>query len=182
MGRPVAPAGRRRYARIVTQTRTSAGILLFRRAAHGAPPPAGLEVFLVHPGGPFFAGRDEGTWTIPKGLIEPGEEPLQAAVREFAEEVGFRPEGPFLPLGQVRQRGGKVVQAWALETRADHEFELRSNTFRQEWPPRSGRFQDFPEVDRGAFLGLEEARRRLNPAQAALLDRLLALLAPPPAP
>ncbi len=172
----------------MNETKISAGILMYRcpRGA-GCPPaadaePAGTEpqVFLVHPGGPFFAGRDEGTWTIPKGLIEPGEEPLAAAVREFTEEVGFRPEGGFFPLGQVQQRGGKIVHAWGVETRPDHEIEVRSNTFRREWPPGSGRIQTYPEVDRGAFLDLATARQRVNPAQAEFLDRLLARLSGAP--
>jgi len=150
----------------------SAGILLFRRRPHGP------EFLLVHPGGPFFRNRDLGAWTIPKGEIDPGEDPLTAAVREFREETGFEPTGPFVPLTPIRQKSGKVVMAWAAEGDLDPAA-VRSNTFRLEWPPRSGRMQEFPEVDRAAFFGIDEARRRINPAQAALLDELLAKLTEP---
>jgi predicted NUDIX family NTP pyrophosphohydrolase len=143
----------------------SAGILLFH---HGD----GLEVLLVHPGGPYFARRDAGAWSIPKGLYEPGEEPLACARREFAEELGTQcPDGPVLELGEIRQRNGKRVTAWALEGDLDTDA-ITSNTFTIEWPPRSGRMQEFPEVDRAAWFGLEDARERINPAQAAFLDRL----------
>jgi predicted NUDIX family NTP pyrophosphohydrolase len=145
---------------------TSAGILLFRRR------PAGVEVLLVHPGGPFWARRDEGAWSIPKGECEPGEEPRSRALTEFAEETGTDLDGVALhELGEVRQRGGKVVVAFAAEGDLDADA-IVSNTFEMEWPPRSGRRQTFPEVDRAAWFGLEEARLRINPAQAALLDRL----------
>jgi predicted NUDIX family NTP pyrophosphohydrolase len=151
--------------------RTSAGILLYRRR------PGTLEVFLVHPGGPYFARKDAGAWSIPKGEVEPGEEPLDVALREFAEETGqsaetCAPGASPTPLGSVRQRGGKVVCAWALEGDWPDGAALRSNTFEIEWPPRSRRLQSFPEADRGAFFPLEEARRKLNPAQVELLDRL----------
>jgi predicted NUDIX family NTP pyrophosphohydrolase len=145
----------------------SAGILLFRRR------PDGPEFLLVHPGGPFFRNRDLGVWTIPKGEIDPGEDPLTAAVREFREETGVEPAGPFVPLTPIRQKGGKQVLAWAAEGDLDPTA-VRSNTFQLEWPPHSGRMQEFPEIDRAAFFPIDEARRRINPAQAALLDELLA--------
>jgi predicted NUDIX family NTP pyrophosphohydrolase len=147
----------------------SAGLLLYRSA------PSGVEVFLVLPGGPFFRNRDDGWWTVPKGLVEPGEDPLAAARREFEEETGFAPPAPesanYLDLGTVRQKGGKVVQAWAVEGDCDPAL-LRSNTFRLEWPPRSGRMSEFPEIARGGFFSLDAARRKINAAQTALLDRL----------
>ncbi len=144
----------------------SAGLLLYRRSR------AGVEVLLVHPGGPFFRNRDDGWWTVPKGLPEPGEEPLDAARREFAEETGFAPpEGPFVDLDSVRQKSGKVVHAWAVEGDCDPAG-LCSNTFQLEWPPRSGRTGEFPEVDRAAFFTIEEARRKILAAQAPFLDRL----------
>jgi predicted NUDIX family NTP pyrophosphohydrolase len=156
--------------------RESAGILLYRRA------PGGVEVFLVHPGGPFFARKDDGAWTVPKGEIEPGEEPLAVARREFAEETGLSveacaPHGTPIPLGAVRQRGGKLVTAWAVEGDWPEGTPLRSATFELEWPPRSGRRQAFPEIDRAAFFSIEAARSKLNPAQTDLLDRLLDHLA-----
>ncbi len=145
--------------------RTSAGVLLYRRRG------GRLEVFLVHPGGPFFARKDEGVWSIPKGEVEPGEAPFDTARREFEEETGVRPAGPFLELPPVRQRGGKLVYAWAAEGDCD-PASLRSDTVTLEWPPRSGRTATFPEVDRAAFFDLEAARRKINPAQAVWLDEL----------
>jgi len=150
----------------------SAGVLLFRRRA-GA-----LEVFLVHPGGPFFAARHEGSWSIPKGLVEDGEEPLAAARRELLEETGVELEACAagaepIDLGTVRQKGGKIVHAFAVEGDWPEGAEVRSNTFSLEWPPRSGRMREFPEVDRAGFFSIEEARRLLNPAQASFLDVLL---------
>ena len=131
----------------------------------------------MHPGGPFFAKRDEGVWSLPKGLPEPDEPLLDAACREFAEETSLPvPAGDPIALGSVRQKGGKVVHAWALEGDCD-PASLRSNPFELEWPPRSGRVQSFPEVDRGAWLDAATARRKLNPAQTAFLDRLEAALA-----
>lgn len=147
----------------------SAGLLLFRRAGEG------VELFLAHPGGPFWKGRDAGAWTIPKGVVGEGEEPLDAARREFEEETGVRPEGPFLPLGSVRQKAGKTVHAWAWEGDADPE-RATSNTMRTEWPRGSGRWITFPEVDRCEWFAPEAAREKLNPAQAELVDRLEALL------
>jgi predicted NUDIX family NTP pyrophosphohydrolase len=144
----------------------SAGILLYR---HGDE---GLEVLVVHPGGPFFARRDAGAWSIPKGLYEPGEEPLACARREFAEELGSAcPDGPALELGEIRQRNGKRVTAWAVQGDLDATA-ITSNSFELEWPPRSGHFQEFPEVDRAAWFTLDEARDKLIAAQAAFLDRL----------
>ncbi len=150
--------------------KTSAGLLLYRRA------PAGLEVLLVHPGGPFWQAKDLGAWSIPKGEIGPDEDPLAAARREFQEETGFEASGPAAALGQLRQPGGKVVHAWALEGDADPGA-LRSNTFSMEWPRGSGRLQAFPEVDRAEWFGLAEARRRILPGQAAFLDALEAATA-----
>jgi predicted NUDIX family NTP pyrophosphohydrolase len=136
-----------------------------------------LEVLLVHPGGPFWAKKDAGAWTIPKGELAEGEDELSAARREFEEETGIRPEGPFRPLGHVRQKGGKVVHAWAFEGHCDPAA-IRSNTCRVQWPPGSGQWQEVPEVDRAEWFDPGEARRRINPAQAALLDELERALAP----
>jgi predicted NUDIX family NTP pyrophosphohydrolase len=143
----------------------SAGLLLFRRQG------AGLEVFLAHPGGPFWSHKDAGAWTIPKGLIEPGEEPLAAALREFEEETGIRPEGPFLPLGSIRQKAGKEIHAWAWQGDADPD-RVTSNTVRTEWPRGSGRWLTFPEVDRCGWFDAGTAREKINPAQAELIARL----------
>ena len=147
----------------------SAGLLLFRR------PKGGLEVFLAHPGGPFWKTRDLGAWTVPKGLVERGEDPLAAAIREFEEETGVRPEGPFLPLGSVRQKAGKLVHAWAWEGEADPR-QVRSNMMRAEWPRGSGRWLTFPEVDRCEWFDARTARQKINRAQAELIDRLEASL------
>jgi predicted NUDIX family NTP pyrophosphohydrolase len=149
--------------------RRSAGILLYRRGA------AGVEVLLVHPGGPFWAKKDLGAWSIPKGEHDDGEDARACALREFAEETGEAlPPGELADLGTVRQRGGKVVQAWAAEGDLDADA-VRSNTFTLEWPPRSGQTREFPEVDRAAWFALAEARERINPGQAELLDRLAAV-------
>ena len=147
----------------------SAGLLLFRRGE------AGLEVLLGHPGGPFWEQRQAGAWTIPKGGINPGETPLDTAVREFREETGFEPCGPFIPLGAITQRGGKIVHAWAFEGDCDPSALVSVNA-RTEWPPRSGRFISVPEIDRVAFFALPQARSAINLAQVELLDRLLAAL------
>lgn len=149
----------------------SAGLLLYR----GSGPT--LEVFLVHPGGPFWRKKDAGAWTIPKGEINPGEEPLTAAIREFGEETGKTVTGDFQPLPPCRQAGGKIVQAWAIEGDID-PAKLVSNHFELEWPPRSGKQQSFPEIDRGAWYSLSDARRKINQAQAMWLDALPALIAP----
>jgi predicted NUDIX family NTP pyrophosphohydrolase len=154
-------------ARSVSQIH-SAGLLLFRNSS-GA-----IEVLLGHPGGPFWKNRDEGAWSIPKGLVAAGEEPLAAAKREFAEETGYRPRGRFIPLGEARQPGGKVVHVWAVEGDWD-AAKLQSDSFEMEWPPRSGRLQRFPELDRAAWFSVPEARKRILKGQAVFLDRLLAL-------
>jgi len=145
----------------------SAGILLYRQSA------ASLEVLLVHPGGPVWARRDHGAWSVPKGeYVEGEEEPLAAARREFAEELGSPPpDGEPLDLGEVRQKSGKRVRAWALAGDLDAAA-ARSNTFAMEWPPRSGQIREFPEIDRAEWFPLAEARERINPAQAAFLNRL----------
>ena len=148
----------------------SAGLLLYRRGDRG------LEVLLVHPGGPFWRGKDLGAWSLAKGEIDPGEEPAACALREFEEETGTRLEGEPAPLGEVRQAGGKTVIGFALEGDLDAGA-IRSITFELEWPPRSGRRQSYPEVDRAAWFTLCEAREKLNAAQAAFLERLVALLA-----
>ena len=131
---------------------------------------------LAHPGGPFWTGRHDGAWSIPKGGIQPGEEPLQTAIREFMEETGFAPTGPYSPLGRITQRSGKIVYAWAFEGDCDPTA-VKSNMTTTEWPPRSGQHIDIPEVDRAEFFALDEARRAINVAQAELLDRLEAVLA-----
>jgi predicted NUDIX family NTP pyrophosphohydrolase len=151
--------------------RHSAGLLLFRRR-DGA-----LEVFLVHPGGPYWARRNEGAWSIPKGEYVPDEEDaLAAARREVREETGFCPPGPFVPLAACRQAGGKWISAWAVEAPELEPAQLRSNTFTLEWPPRSGVQREFPEVDRGAWFGLAEAQSRLIGGQRALLRELAAAM------
>jgi predicted NUDIX family NTP pyrophosphohydrolase len=145
----------------------SAGILLHRRATDGR-----REVLLVHPGGPFWAKKDAGAWSIPKGEYEAGDDPRACALREFEEELGARPpEGELAALGTAKQSGGKLVTAWAVEGDLDPAT-ARSNTFTLEWPPRSGVMREFPEVDRADWFTLEEARQRINPAQAVFLDRL----------
>jgi predicted NUDIX family NTP pyrophosphohydrolase len=131
-----------------------------------------VEVLLVHPGGPFWAKKDLGAWSIPKGEHDDGEDGLACALREFREETGTELEaGELTDLGKIRQRAGKVVQAWAVEGDLDAAA-VRSNAFTMEWPPRSGTMREFPEVDRAAWFDLEEARKRINPAQAEFLDRL----------
>jgi predicted NUDIX family NTP pyrophosphohydrolase len=150
----------------------SAGILLFRRTG------GVLEVLLVHPGGPLWARKDAGAWSIPKGEHGDDEDPQACARREFEEETGTAlPPGGLADLGTVRLKGGKLVAAWAAEGDLDPAT-IRSNAFQLEWPPHSGRMRAFPEVDRAGWFGLAEARDRLNPAQAAFLDRLSALLGP----
>ncbi len=155
--------------------RTSAGILLYRRPGGGDGP---LEVLLGHPGGPFFAGRDLGDWTIPKGVPNGGHESLPAvARREFEEETGLAidPAAPTIDLASIVQKGGKVVHAWAVEGDLD-PADAASNDFEMEWPPRSGRRERFPELDRVDWFDLDEARRRVKPTQVPLIDRLEAAL------
>lgn len=148
----------------------SAGIMLYRGMGES------LEVLLVHPGGPVWARRDAGVWSIPKGEYADDEEPLAAARREFAEELDSpAPDGTALELGEIRQKSGKRVVAWALAGDLDAE-RIRSNTFTMQWPPRSGRVQEFPEVDRAQWFGVPEAREKLNPAQVELLERLVRAL------
>jgi predicted NUDIX family NTP pyrophosphohydrolase len=147
----------------------SAGLILYR-LREGGP-----EVFLAHPGGPYWASKDLGVWSIPKGEIDEGEDPLEAARREFEEETGFRPEGEFRRLEPVRQRSGKIVYAWAVEGDCDPAA-LRSNTFPLEWPPRSGRFLDIPEVDRGGWFGLPQAHEKILDGQRPLLTQLEIIL------
>jgi predicted NUDIX family NTP pyrophosphohydrolase len=149
----------------------SAGLLVYRMAADG------IEVLLVHPGGPYWARKDDGAWSIPKGEHDPDEEPLDVAIREFREEVGVDPPdtAAAVPLGEHRQPSGKLVTAWAVEGDVDVS-EVRSNTFEMEWPPRSGRTAEFPEVDRADWFGPDDARRKLLRGQVVLLDRLAALL------
>jgi predicted NUDIX family NTP pyrophosphohydrolase len=135
-----------------------------------------LEVLLVHPGGPFWARKDDGAWTIPKGEAAPEEDLFVRAQTEFEEELGVRPSGAWLPLGAVKQRGGKTVHAWAFEGDLPSDFEPRSNFFEMEWPPRSGKRASFPEIDRAEFFDVETARRKINSAQQAFVDRLVELL------
>jgi predicted NUDIX family NTP pyrophosphohydrolase len=135
-----------------------------------------VEVLLAHPGGPFFARKDDGVWTIPKGEAAPGEDFLTRAQIEFEEEVGFRPHGEWIELGSIKQKGGKTVHAWAFEGDLPEAFECKSNLFEMEWPPRSGRRRKFPEVDQALFFSEEVARRKIKPAQVPLLDRLRAAI------
>lgn len=146
----------------------SAGLLMFRRTIEG------LEVLLAHPGGPFWESRHEGAWGIPKGGANSGEDWLAAAIREFREETGFDSQPPYLPLGQIKQRGGKVVHAWAFEGDLDPAA-IQSSTVTIEWPIRSGRQIVVPEIDRAAFFSIDAARPLMNPAQVEFLDRLTAL-------
>jgi len=149
--------------------KAAAGLLLYRRR------PGGIEVLLAHPGGPFWSRKDVGAWSIPKGEIDPGEDPVAAARREFREEIGLDVTGPLEPLGQQKQGSGKLVHIWASEGDFD-PARLRSNTFEMEWPKGSGRTQVFPEVDRAAWFALDEGRRRILPGQAPFLDALVALV------
>lgn len=148
--------------------RRSAGILLYR---HGA---GGLEVLLVHPSGPFWAKRDAGAWSIPKGEYDAGEDPATAARREFREEIGIEADGELVPLGEVKQKAGKLVTAFALEGDLDVSA-IRSNMVEIEWPPRSGKRLTFPEIDRAGWFRLDEARTKILAGQVPLLDRLAAL-------
>ena len=150
----------------------SAGLLMYRvRTEHRSSP----EVFLAHPGGPFWKNKDNGAWMIPKGEVESGEDLLAAAIREFNEEIGLMPIEPFHPLGQVKHKSGKIVHAWAFQGDRDPN-QVHSNTFEIEWPPKSGRRQEFPEVDRAEFFDLSAARRKMLPAELPLLDRFASYL------
>lgn len=152
----------------MSNSRTSAGLLMYRRR-DGI-----LEVLLVHPGGPFFRGKDNGAWTIPKGEAMPGEDLVARARTEFAEELGIAPPPQnWIDIASVKQKGGKLVHAWAFEGDLPGDFELRSNTFELEWPPRSGKMQTFPEIDRADFFAVDVAREKINSAQIAFLDRLV---------
>lgn len=148
----------------------SAGLLLYRRG------PRGVEVLLAHPGGPYWAKKDAGAWSIPKGEIDEHEDAALAARREFTEELGVEPVGELIPLGSIRQKNGKTVHAWAVEGDFDCA-RLRSNTFTLEWPPKSGRMTEFPEVDRAAWFTPEAAREKMHAGQGELIDRLLGALA-----
>ncbi len=149
--------------------KTSAGLMVYR-IREGR-----LEIFLVHPGGPFWARKDAGAWSIPKGEFVQPEDPLEAARREFQEETGHEIDGAFLPLEPIKQAGGKTVHAWAVQGEIDPE-RVRSNTFTMEWPRGSGRQKEYPEIDRAEWFEVEEARRRILPGQAGLLDELAGLL------
>ena len=151
----------------MTRSKTSAGLLMFRRKENE------LEVLLVHPGGPYFRNKDDGAWTIPKGEAGPEEDLLTRGKVEFEEELGIRPAATaWLDLGSVKQKGGKTVHAWAFAGDLEPKFKLTSNTFELEWPPRSGKRQQFPEVDDARFFPLELARSKINQAQTVFLDRL----------
>lgn len=144
----------------------SAGLLMYSRKNE-------LKVFLVHPGGPYFAKKDDDFWGIPKGLTEDDEDHLQAAVREFEEETGIKPKGEFVPLGSIVQKGGKKVYGWAFECTNDEPIKITSNTCEVEWPPRSGKKITIPEVDKGEFFTIEEAKVKMKKAQQEFLERLL---------
>lgn len=150
---------------------TSAGLLMYR-VRDGI-----IEVYLAHPGGPFFRHRDDGHWTIPKGELAPGETLLDAAIREFREETGIESSGEYIPLGSIRQRGGKVVHGWAFEGDCPPGHVHSCNSYQLEWPPRSGRWGDYPEIDRVGFFTLAAARRKMKDTQFPFLDRLVAALA-----
>lgn len=152
------------------RSKTSAGLLMFRMK-QGAP-----EVLLVHPGGPYFQNKDDGSWTIPKGELAEGEDLLTRARIEFEEELGIAASGNWMELGSVKQKGGKTVHAWAFAGELEDDFKLRSNTFEMEWPPRSGKVKRFPEIDRASFFPVEEARKKINGAQVAFIDRLVGQL------
>jgi len=147
----------------------SGGILMFRRCEQV------VEFFLVHPGGPFWQKKDVGAWSIPKGEYDPGEDSFEAAKREFEEETGMKAQGTFLPLGEIKQPGGKIISVWAVEGDCSADT-ISSNTFSIEWPPKSGRKKEFPEIDRAAWFRLEEARVRIVKGQVGFLERLMSQL------
>jgi predicted NUDIX family NTP pyrophosphohydrolase len=162
-----------KHSNTVKRTKTSAGLLLFRKKE------SGLEVLLVHPGGPFFRNKESGAWTIPKGETVEGEDLRIRAELEFKEELGVEPPASeWMELGMVKQKGGKTVHAWACEGDLPEDFVIASNTFAMEWPPRSGRTQKFPEVDRAEFFLIDVAREKINQAQVEFLERLVALVQP----
>ena len=146
--------------------RTSAGILLFRKTNNY------IEVFLIHPGGPFWKGKEKGAWSIPKGEFAEGEDPLSAAKREFKEETGQTIDGDFIELKTIQQKGGKMVYAWAVEGDADAD-NIVSNTFKQEWPYKSGKWMTFPEVDKAGWFSVDEAKEKIIPAQVGLIEELV---------
>jgi predicted NUDIX family NTP pyrophosphohydrolase len=148
--------------------KTSAGLLLYRRCPE-------LEVFLVHPGGPFWTRKDAGAWSIPKGEVEDGEDPLHAAKREFTEETGFTISGEFRSLDPLKQPSGKIIYAWAIEADCD-PGQIRSNSFSLEWPPKSGKIQQYPEVDRAAWFNIAEARNKILAGQVGFIEQLIAVL------
>lgn len=154
------------------RSKVSAGLLMFRRRD------GGLDVLLVHPGGPYFRNKDDGFWTIPKGEVVESEDPLERAKIEFEEELGISvaPTGPWIELGWVKQKGGKTVYGWAFEGDLPETFAVASNTFDLEWPPRSGKLQQFTEIDRAEFFSVEQAKVKINAAQIAFLDRLVMAL------
>lgn len=145
---------------------TSAGIMLFRRKPH-------LQVLLAHPGGPYWWNKDEGAWSIPKGEVEEGEDLLDAAKREFEEELGFIPEGEYISLGSVKQKGGKTVHAWAVDYQIPDDFIFDPNEFEMEWPPESGKKEYFPEIDQIEYFSPFEAKKKINPAQTEFISRLI---------
>lgn len=149
--------------------RISAGLLMYRIRE------SALQVLLAHPGGPLFKNKDDDAWSIPKGEIEPGENLLAAAQREFEEETGVKPNGPFIALAPIKQKGGKIVHAWAFEGDCDPQA-IRSNLFTMEWPPRSGQQAEFPEIDRAEFFGLATAQQKIKAAQWALIEELAVIL------
>ena len=152
--------------------KTSAGLLMYRGRTEQSN---SVEILLAHPGGPFWKNKDDGAWTIPKGEVTPGEDVLAAAIREFTEETGLTPAPPFVPLGELKQKSGKIIHAWAFHGDCD-PAQIRSNTFELEWPPKSGRTQEFPEIDRAEFYHLVTARQKILVAELPLLDRLAELV------
>lgn len=152
------------------RSKMSAGLLMFR--IRGGK----LQLFLVHPGGPFWVKKDVGAWSVPKGEVRKDDSLLETAVREFEEEVGFKPEAEFIDLGEVKQAGGKTVHAWAFESDIDEKIPIMSNTFRMEFPPHSGLIREFPEIDKAGFFDAETAKEKINPAQAEFIERLRSAL------
>ena len=146
--------------------KTSAGLILFRRKPN-------FQVLLGHPGGPYWQNKDEGAWSLPKGIVEENESLLEAAKREFEEEIGFLPEGDFIELGSIKQKGGKTVHAWGVECQIPDDFEFTPDFFEMEWPPNSGQTEEFPEIDRIEYFPPFEANKKINPAQREFISRLL---------